>query len=511
MRKVFGFVRNDSGAIAPMFGMAIGFLVMVMAMMLELGRWAIAQNELQAALDAAVLAGAKHYQDNPGDQAAAIGVAQKAFDANRSKRRFGSDISESINFSVEDGNSLQARGTSDLNTVLAKVVGESTLPLLGRSGATNRATVTNSEFEVAVMLDVTGSMCDDAPDNVSDAPCTKGKKLDGMKTAAVKLVEKMLGTADLRSRVRISIVPFSDGVRLPKGILNLPTVQLAAAGLSPGVQTLAEPYTERVCTGSGRNRQCENVTRYNYYYYHPTDCVGERFGSNAYTDAAPGPNNYVMYAMQRRASILSNSTPQEFACSLGSSSTVLPLTNDKDAIVTKINSLAAKGGTAGQLGTAWAWYTLSPKWKDVFPGSANDPGAYTSKSDKTLRKIAVLMTDGEYNNQFSRGSDSHAQGCANVSTFVTACGYRTGSWAYTSSATGANSATQALALCAAMKAEPANIEVYTVGYAVNDSAWTMLKTCASSDKHAFKADTSDALIMAFDGIAQRVLALYLSQ
>lgn len=481
-----------------------------MAGMLELGRWAIAQNELQAALDAAVLAGAKHYQDTH-DKAASIALAQKAFDANRSKRRFGGDISESISFTVEDGNSLQARGTSDLDTVLAKVVGKSTLPLLGRAGATNRATVTNSNFEVSVMLDITGSMCEDPPDSVSDAPCTSGAKLNGMKTAAVKLVEKMLGTADLRARVRIAVVPFSDGVRLPKGLLNLPTVQTAAAGVSPGVQTITQPYTEQVCTGSGRNRKCENVTKYNYYYYHPTECVAERFGTNAYTDAGPGPNNYVMYAMQRRASTSASSTASEMSCSLGSTSTVLPLTNNKDTIVAKINGLAAKGGTAGHLGTAWAWYTLSPKWNSVFPGADNDAAAYVAKSDKTLRKIAVLMTDGEYNNQFSRGPDSYAQTCANVSPATAACGYRTGSWAYTTSANGTGSATQALALCQAMKAEPSNIEVFTVGYAVNDTAWTMLKSCASSDKHAFKADTSDALIMAFDGIAQRVLALYLSQ
>lgn len=496
--------RDDSGAIAPIFGASISLLALILAIAVEVGRWAIAQNELQAALDAAVLAGAKNYQDQH-NSAAAIAVAQQAFAANRGKSRFGAEITENITFGVEAGNSLQARGTAEINTILASIVGRPTLPLLGVSGATNRATVTNSDFELSLMLDITGSMCADPPDSVTDAPCTGGTKLQGMKTAAVNLVEKMLGSEDLRTRVRVAVVPFSDGVRLTT------TMQAAVAGTKPTIQTLQQPYTYEECTGSGRNRRCETKTAYNTYYYHPTDCVAERSGANAYTDAAPGPNQYLMHAMQRRSSAAASASASEMGCSLGTSSTITPLTNDKAGLVAKINALAAKGGTAGHLGTAWAWYTLSPKWANVFPGTANDPAPYVAASDKTLRKIAVLMTDGEYNNQFSHGSTAYAQSCANQSAATRSCGYKVGTWAYTASANGNGSAAQALALCAAMKAAPSNIEIYTVGYAVNDTAKAMLRQCASSDKHAFTAETADALALAFDGIAQRVLALYLSQ
>jgi Flp pilus assembly protein TadG len=499
--------RNQSGAIAPMFGAAIAFLVFIMAMALETGRWVIAQNELQVALDAAVLAGAKHFQDTH-NQAGAIALANVAFQANRSKRRFNGDIAESISFSIVDNNSMQAQGTSNLNTVVAKVIGRNTLPLLGRSGATNRATVTNSEFELALMLDITGSMCDDPPDTVSEAPCTRGVKLDGMKAAAVKLVDKMLGTTDLQSRVKIALIPFSDGVRLPKSAANLPVMQIAAAGTSPGAQTFDQVNTSEQCTGSGKNRKCETVTTHTYYYYHPTECVAERTGGNAYTDAAPGPNSYVMWAMQRRNSVLASSTATEMGCSLGTASTFEPLTNQKTKLTTKINGLAAKGGTAGHIGTAWAWYSLSPNWNNVTGSGAK---AYVAKDDKSLRKIAVLMTDGEYNNDFSRGPTGYPQSCANASASVRSCGYKVGSVAYTTSANSATSAAQALALCKAMKDPPNNIEVYTVGYAVNSTAEAMLKKCASSELHFFKADTANALSLAFDGIAQRVLALYLSQ
>ena len=102
----------------------------------------------------------------------------------------------------------------------------------------------------------------------------------------------MLATDELKTRVRVAVVPFSDGVRLP----DLP--QVAAAGVAPAVQTFTESYQS--CDSRGRN--C--VTKYNYYYYHPTDCVAERMGAAKYADNAPGPGNYVMSLMRRGTSRL---------------------------------------------------------------------------------------------------------------------------------------------------------------------------------------------------------------
>ena len=56
-----------------------------------------------------------------------------------------------------------------------------------------------------------------------------------------------------------------------------------------------------------------------------------------------------------------------------------------------------------------------------------------------------------------------------------------------------------------------NIEVYTVGYEVSTAAATFLKTCATDDAHAFKADSATELQAVFQGIGQRVLSLYLSK
>lgn len=473
------FWSNKSGAIAPVFAGLISFLVLVTGTALEMGRWAIARNELQSSMDAAVLAGAAKLQLNRADEAGALDLAKKAFAANRTKNRFISDITDNITFTIE-GNSVYAKGSADLSTVLSKVVGIKSLALLGATGVTGQsvvgavATITNSKFELSLMLDITGSMCDDPPDQPSDAPCTTGKKLSGMKTAASNLVKSMLASDELKTRVRIAVVPFSDGVRLKTA------PRLAAAGLPKLVQTFTS------CNSQGKN--CTS------YYYHPTECVVERMGSDKYTDAAPSLNNYVQQFMRRGTSLL-DPTPVEFGCTLGTDSVIKPLSNNKDDILKTIDGLAAKGGTAGHLGTAWAWYTLSPNWT-IWGDSSANPAPYPAASDKSLRKIAILMTDGDYNNDFSQG------------------GYRIGSWAYSASVAGnnvinGNSSTQAQALCTGMKNK--NIEVYTIGYEVSTAAKTFLKTCATDSSHAFTADSVDELTAVFQGIGQRVLSLYLSQ
>ncbi len=74
---------------------------------------------------------------------------------------------------------------------------------------------------------------------------------------------------------------------------------------------------------------------------------------------------------------------------------MLPLTSNNTTLTNKIKNLEIAGSTAGQIGTAWAWYLLSPNWKSLWTASAAQ--AYNPGK---LQKIAVLMTDGEYNLQY---------------------------------------------------------------------------------------------------------------
>jgi hypothetical protein len=164
----------------------------------------------------------------------------------------------------------------------------------------------------------------------------------------------------------------------------------------------------------------------------------------------------------------------------------MPLSDDATELKEKIDDLSAAGGTAGHLGTAWAWYTLSPDWDALWPAQSR-PVAYDTPN---YRKIAILMTDGEYNRQYDgNGVSANASKAANGS-----------------------SATQARALCSAMK--QAGITVYTVGFELSgpsSESYQTLEQCASEEDKFYTASTGMQLQQAFRDIGLKLSKLYLSK
>jgi hypothetical protein len=171
------------------------------------------------------------------------------------------------------------------------------------------------------------------------------------------------------------------------------------------------------------------------------------------------------------------------------------LTSDKSSLLTIVSNLKAAGGTAGHLGTAWAWYLLSPNWASLWPTST--PAPYGTE---TVQKIAILMTDGEYNTQYDSNGIS-----VNQNSYPTC-----------SSAANDCSTTQARALCAAMKQK--GIVIYTIGFQLggNQTAIDTLSQCATApttpmDHVKFYNVTSGVqLKQAFRDIALKLTSLHLS-
>ena len=104
--------------------------------------------------------------------------------------------------------------------------------------------------------------------------------------------------------------------------------------------------------------------------YYRSDCVVERTGTQKYTDAAPGAGQYVM--AHYTTSSTGSGANKKGVCVVPSP--VIPLTSDQTTVLDAIKNLQAGGGTAGHLGTAWAWYTISPNWASLWPVAASpDP------------------------------------------------------------------------------------------------------------------------------------------
>ena len=446
------FARDRSGSVAVVFGLIAMCMLCIMGAAIDYGRWLHARDQTLNAIDSAVLAAGRALQVNPGDEDAALAIAQKYYTENTRTRP--ALVSDTIIFKTEDhGLSVTAEGAAYIGTTLLRLAQIDKLPLFELSGAEFSKAVlavggnADTNLEVALMLDTSGSM-------------GSNTKFQDMKEAATDLVNIVVWEDQSSHTSKVSIAPFSADMSVPASYLN------DVRGPGP-----FDPVSYTYTCGSKKSGYGTCTGNYT-----PSPCVAERTGAEKYTDAAPGEGKYVMPVLT------SNS-----ACSQSKQNEMMPLTNDKSVLTTKINDLQLGGGTAGHLGTAWAWYTLSPNWNQVWP--SNPAAAYGVPNTK---KIAILMTDGEYNTQYD------------------ANGVKTGS-AGAGPAVNASSVEQAKALCDGMKT--AGITVYTVGFDLggNQTAIATLEYCATDQSKFYNADGGDELKQAFRDIALQLSTLHLSR
>jgi len=445
------FTRNAAGDVALMFGLMTFSLFMFIGAAVDLSRWINARTATMDAIDAAVLAAGRALQTG-ASQDSAKELARQVYLSNTAGRF--SVQNDTINFDIRDnGTTVVATGHAHIQTPFMGLASIRTLPLFVASEAPEAKTAQNSAAnynrEVALMLDVSGSMC---------SPCSKR---DDMRAAAKDLVDiMMVNNGKTAYWSKIAIVPFSGDVRPPAGLLAAATDPAWPADRSFTYET------------GGKKKRTETVQ------YARTECVAERTGDDKYTDAQPGAGNYVMSTYR-----------QDGRCVIDSGAAVSPLSLDKTAIKKKIDALMTGGGTAGHVGTAWAYYMLSPKWNAVVPLSSQASAYDTPK----LKKIAVLMTDGEYNLEYD------------------ANGIDTSDKVAGSSANGVSSAAQAIAICNEMKKN--GIDVFTVGFDLggNVTAINTMNKCASDASKSYTVATGEQLRAAFRDIAIRTTELHLSK
>lgn len=207
-------------------------------------------------------------------------------------------------------------------------------------------------------------------------------------------------------------------------------------------------------------------------FHFPSDCMVERYGANAATDVSPATTPLGIYYTNNGSCDTDNY--------------VTPLTANKTRLHASIDALSTGGMTAGQLGIAWAWYMLSPNFASVWDKeTANAALAYGTPE---LAKVAILMTDGEFNFATCEGRSTSQAGCSADSSF-----------------------TQAQAICTAMKAQ--DIIIYTVGLELGTATQTInfLTNCATTPQHAHLAADTTELQAAFKSIATSISKLRLSK
>lgn len=99
-RRVSGFIRGDEGAVAPLYAIAIIALVGMGALAWDVSRAFALRAELDAAVDAAALAGATQLDGSPGSIGRATAAAQGAFVKNR--QRLADDSEPNVTIATSD-------------------------------------------------------------------------------------------------------------------------------------------------------------------------------------------------------------------------------------------------------------------------------------------------------------------------------------------------------------------------------------------------------------------------
>ena len=218
-----------------------------------------------------------------------------------------------------------------------------------------------------------------------------------------------------------------------------------------------------------------------------SDCVSERSGNQAFTDAAPST---ARLGFNYPADNLNNATNPCLNAPLR------PLSSDKPGLKSAINALTIGGSTAGHIGAAWGWYTVSPNFNALWPSNAAGP-----YRDMNVLKSVILMTDGEFNTPYSDGVISSDAGTGSGSTADH----------INQTADNGSSTSQALKLCAAMKAQ--GIVVYTVGFQVGTTgaAADLMKNCATSPDYAYLPTSSTDLSEAFKAIGRDITRLRITR
>jgi Flp pilus assembly protein TadG len=521
----------ERGAVAPLVGFCAIALIGAVAVAVDIGRGQVAQSKLQASLDAAGLAAGAMVGQNL-DESLLKPEAEKYLDANFNGGTIDAEITDFDLDLSDDETVVTLEATASLPTTFMRIFGKNQMQVAARSEITREMT----GLEVALVLDVTGSMDDD----VGGSPYDSTKKIAALRTAGNDLVNILFGSNDEVDDLWVGVVPFSQSVNIGTNhadwIENLDnyTDKIYCSGPTSGTPACpADSLTISSANVSTRTNPITNVDRYmdatpdGWYFKDPTTgerhgwwgCVLERWTNNRdVTDDTPDVQKWDTYFVSDTSGSGNNNwrtstgdynvnrdhdddgVNEERSANKGCpEQAITTLTNKKADLLAAINNLVyPRGNTHIPVGAVWGWRLLSPEWEGLWGGDmdANDlPLAY---DEPLSQKAMILMTDGT--NTMS-------------SSVYTAYGWLTdGHLGTTSSSTAVtNLNTKTTTICNAMKAK--GILIYTIVFG-NDSSTTsknLMKNCASEVDFYFFSPSADSLKTAFKAIGDSLSKLRISK
>ena len=491
VKKLCGELRrfrdNESGAVAMIYGPMAIMLLIAAGVAIDYSRAYLVKKEIGRALDAAVLAAGSMAVT---DQDAMRDMAERYFDANiseKTKLHYNPQIT--VAFGDEE---VTVTSEAVVPTILMKLAGHESVSVDARSVAGR--TLVN--IEVALVLDNTGSM--------------SGSKMSDLKSAAKTLVDTLYDPQGSENFVQFALVPFTGGVNVGTDKINASWID------KDGVSTAAQ----------------EDFKNSYFYWLNPfylgmtgvealghfnadwQGCVRARVGTGSdgeggtvdldLWDVPPNgsdPNTLwapmikpvygytTWWGGQPSNSSIRNRLEYDDTCP---NAEILPLTNVASTIKSRIDGMNASGWTSIPIGLIWGWRVLSSD------APYTEGATYDTEN---MRKVIVLLTDGENNHQYY---DPDPRDGVYSAYGMPAYGHLGTGWL-------GNKLDDKLEdICENVKSK--NILIYSITFQVNDAGTrNLMRDCATREDMYFNSPSGASLQDAFDEIASGLQKLRLRQ
>lgn len=511
-------LRNSRGSVSLMYVLnTVGLLVALMSG-IDVMRWAIADARLQSALDTAVLAAGKNLANLPASPTAAQlaawqAYAQGYFSANMPSGYLGATlngapaITTTTTAASPNNPSIQTVSMSVTGSIPLLVSGYIASAPLTLSAGNQALRVVQSNLELALVLDNTGSMAGSASGGKGSA-----SKLAALKTAASNLIDTLTASSRNGGSVNIGLVPFTTTVSVRDANGNLPVNWLR---LASDVAGSAMPATAPFASASA----------WGGCFAEPHDSSGNLNSPPALL--APGSRPFSAYfdTWIKSGGSGWGSTAATYSSFSASNCITAPtqfLTSDAASLKTALATMTASGNTFIATGILWGWRMLSPEWRSS--NTALGWGSPTVPQDtgSNLIKALIIITDGENTvstaNMYSipdiarmtrSGTSYLGASSGNALSQFSASGYSSRLRPYGNVSTTTQDAIQ-LATCAAARAQ--GIKIWAIVYGSDSGtahSLAVLQQCVT--EQAFYAPSDADLQADFENIAGQLSILRLTK
>ncbi|MEM7767151.1 MAG: pilus assembly protein [Pseudomonadota bacterium] len=448
------FWGKKNGNVAMIFALVLVPVVAIIGFGIDTSRQHSAAQQLQQAVDGAVLSSARMMIDTTLTQTEREALATTLVLANFADK---DDVTlEAPVVTFPEPNAIRISVAGTMPSTATSVIGVSTLDIAASAGA--RFT-SPSVIEAALVLDVTGSM--------------DGGPIADLTTAAKAFVGDLLDTS--RPDIKIGLVPFAEHVNVGIGNRNADWIDVPADYST----------TENVCTDTGCVCTSETTTSWTHHETGApmtgTSCTNWDCSSSTEV-CEDDTDTFEWYGCVKSRAKPYNVQDTRWDIDADGfleqnpgdcpSDAIVPLTNVENTLDTAIDGLTANGSTYIPAGLAWGQRVLSPDAPFI---GAMDAATFASNNGK---KLLVLMSDGA--NTRSLNTDGKHT-LSNV----------------------ADANTETLAACTEIKTS--GIDIFVIAFNVSDAdTITMLQSCATTFTHYSAVTDLASLTAAFKSAAASV-------